>query len=320
MKALYGFSPDFEPFQQKNAEEQVALLKSWGVDAIFGGYDDPAFVEAIHAAGMRIYAEFGCFRGQEWWERFPESRPITASGEPMEPEEWYHGVNPTVPQVRTQLLDDLGALLRDHRIDGVWLDFIRWPCRWEKTEPKLIQTSFDDATLARFREASGLEVHTAQEILTRHQDAWTAWKCQQIESWVAEARALVDELRPEIILGLFGIPWRRDDHGGAILKLIGQDFAALAQYIDVFSPMTYHLMCSQPPAWIGQVADEVKTLTGKPVYPIIQSVDHPSPLSLEDYAAALKAAAAFDGTIVFTLAGVLDGDRLGPTIAQFIQS
>lgn len=319
MQALYGFSAEFEPFKGKNAAEQVAILQDWGVDSVFGGYHDPAFVDAIHAADMRIYAEFGCFRGKDWWDRVPESRPIKADGEPMEPEDWYYGVNPTVPQVRTELLESLETLLANHQIDGVWLDFIRWPCRWEKTTPKLIQTSFDEATLARFRQDTGIKAATPHDILTAHIDAWESWKCTQILTWVAQARAVIDRVRPDADLGMFGLPWRKADHDGAITRLIGQDFAALAQYIDIFSPMTYHLMCSQPPEWIIDVAQEVKNLTGRQICPIIQSVDHPEKLPTQDYKAALDAASQFDGTIVFTLAGVLAGgdDRLTVTQTAF---
>ena len=103
-KALYGFSADLPPFAGKSAVEQIAWLRSVGCTAIFGGYESPAFVAAAHAAGMSIYAEFGCFVGRQWWQQMPESRPITAAGAPLEPEGWYCGVNPAIPGVRQERL------------------------------------------------------------------------------------------------------------------------------------------------------------------------------------------------------------------------
>ena len=101
---------------------------------------------------------------------------------------------------------------------------------------------------------------------------------------------MIRRIRPGAILGLFGVPWRLSDRGGAILTIIGQDYRALGEHVDVFSPMVYHRMCGYPVEWIGDVVVEVHDLTGKPVWPIIQSVDEPSPLSAVEYGRALDIA------------------------------
>src|SRR5690606_30887906 len=124
--------------------------------------------------------------------------------------------------------------------------------------------------LARFSADIGVDLNpeesnTAETILSHYMDEWTIWKCQQITDWVAEARQLVDGLRPGLQLGLFGIPWRQADFAGAIRTIIGQEYAALAPYIDIFSPMTYHHMCGQPVSWIGDVVQEISQLTKRPV-------------------------------------------------------
>lgn len=325
-QALYGFAPDLKPFTGKTPVEQVALLQTWGNTAIFGGYQDPAFVAAARAAGMKVYAEFGCFVHRKWWEEVPESRPITHEGRPLEPEAWYYGVNPSVPAVRQGLWEALEKLLAEHALDGVWLDFIRWPCHWESPHPYLPRTSFDAGTLTRFRQDTGIEIPTtdppaaAQALLGRYGAAWTAWRCDQITSWVAEARAILERTRPGALLGLFGLPWRRSDHGGAILNVVGQDYRALGPYVDVFSPMVYHAMCGQPVEWIGAVTREIQALGGKPVWPIIQSVDEPRPLPAAEYDRALDIALnhpASEGVLVFTLKGALEEARLAATKARF---
>jgi hypothetical protein len=319
MRAFYGFDPTLPPFTDKSPTKQAALLKQWGATAIFGGDDDPAFVDAIHNQGMQIYAEFACFQGKTWWDRVPESRPTLADGSLLEPIEWYHGVNPSVPAVREQQLAKLTTLLESHELDGVWLDFIRWPCRWESPTPRLPQTSFDTATLARFAADSGLtlgDIGQWRANSVDHPDytnRWIDWRVGQITSWVATARQVVDAVRPAATLGLFAIPWRQEDFGGAIYTVIGQDFAALAPSIDVFSPMTYHRMVGQPIPWIGAVAQEIADITQKPVCPVIQAVDQPTPLSNDEYAAALTAAGGSDGVIVFTLKGVMEGHRVDRT-------
>jgi hypothetical protein len=329
--ALYGFSSDLPPFVDKTPDEQVALLQSWGNDVVFGGYHDPAFVDAAHRAGMPVYAEFGCFVGQHWWQAFPESRPVTETGALLDPEggenAWYCGVNPAHPAVRQQELAKLEELLTSYAIDGVWLDFIRWPCHWEVHDPYLPLTSFDPGTVRRFCQDAGIDPiegevsAVAQEMLGRHGDRWTVWRCDQVTSWVAAAREVVDRVRPGAVLGLFGVPWRLTDREGAILRVIGQDYKALGPYVDVFSPMVYHRMCGYPPVWIADVTDKIHALSGKPVWPIVQSVDDPEPLPADEYGAALDAALASpasEGVLVFTLKGALAEDKLRVTRERFV--
>ena len=328
-RSLYGFSPKLSPFVGKTPAEQVALLGEWGNTVVFGGYQNHEFVEAVHAAGMKIFAEFGCLVGAHWWKKVPASRPITDEGEPLKGEQSYCGVNPTTPQVRQEQLHALEKLLADHAIDGVWLDFIRWPCHWEVHEPYMPHTSFDPDTLAQFSQDTGIAIPSAatatiaQTLLDRHGAAWAAWRCEQIASWVAEAKSVLRRARPEGILGLFGVPWRLADYDGAILKIIGQDYSTLGRHVDVFSPMVYHLMCGFPPSWIGEVTEEIHALSGKPVWPIIQSVDQPTPLSAEEYGQALDVALGSDashGVLVFTMKGALDEDKLAVTKERFVRA
>jgi hypothetical protein len=325
-RGLYGLDLERPPFLGLAPQEQAALLRSWGVNAVFGGYADPAFAEAAREAGIALFAEFACFAGAHWWEHLPECRPITATGEVLAPEEGYHGVNPSHPAVRQQRLEALEALLRVHPLDGVWLDFIRWPCHWEVPAPRLEQTSFDAATVRRFARdvevalEAGSPAQNATLLRERHWEAWLAWRCEQIASWVAQARQVLDAARPEAALGLFAVPWRPGEHGDAIHRVIAQDHAALAQYVDLFSPMVYHAMCGQPVSWIAEVVTELAARTGRPVWPIIQAVDHPRPLPAGEYERALAAALgcpASSGALVFTIEGALAPDKLTATRRKF---
>ena len=327
-KSLYGFSSKLPPFAGKTIAEQVSLFQSWGNTVVFGGYQDPSMVEAFHQAGMPVYAELGCFVGQGWWTRVPASRPVTDDGKPLETDDWYHGLNPTTPQVRQERLEALETLVTEHDIDGVWLDFIRWPCHWEFPKPHLPRTSFDRDTLSLFGRDTGIDlgatadaIAAARTILERYEEEWTRWRCDQITSWVAEARALVKRIRPRALLGMFSVPWRLADYEGSILKIVGQDYRALAQHVDVFSPMVYHKMCGHRAEWIAEVMEEVDALTGKPVWPIIQSVDQDSaPLSAKAYGQALDVAlqsSAAEGILVFTLQGALDPANLEMTKRAF---
>lgn len=319
MRAFYGFSPDLPPFAGLAPEAQVERLLAWGQTVVFGGYERPDFVGAARSAGLSVYAEFAVFQGERWWQELPASRPITASGEPLQPEGWYHGLNPALPMLRQRRLADLECLLTQYDLDGVWLDFIRWPCHWEVRSPHLPLTSFDEDTVARFAADRNLALVaappsvSARQIRERYAEEWAAWRCEQITSWVAEARAIVHRLRPAALLGLFGVPWLPDEHQGAIRRIIGQDYAALSAYVDVFSPMVYHHMCGRPVRWIATVTEHLASCTGKPIWPIIQATDLPTPLPAEEFQAALHAALscpAADGLLVYKMSDLVCSPKL----------
>jgi hypothetical protein len=159
-------------------------------------------------------------------------------------------------------------------------------------------------------------------LLDNHGEAWTRWRCERITSWVAQARQVIERVRPRTTLGLFCVPWCLADFDGAILEIIGQDFCKLGEYIDVFSPMVYHAMCGRPVEWIGAVTEEVHRLGRKPVWPIVQSVDRPRMVSAGEYGRALDVALRCPesgGVLVFTLAGALDADKLAVTQERFAQ-
>jgi len=318
-RVFYGFSPDLPPFAGLAPQAQVERLRAWGQTAVFGGHERPDFVEAARSAGLAVYAEFAVFQGERWWQELPASRPITASGEPLQPEGWYHGLNPALPILRQRRLADLERFLSLHDLDGVWLDFIRWPCHWEVRAPHLPLTSFDEATVARFAADCGLALTTAppriaaRQIMARYGEEWVAWRCGQITSWVAEASAIVRRLRPKALVGLFGVPWLPEEHQGAIERIIGQDYAALSAHVDIFSPMVYQHMCGRPVEWIATVTERLAACTGKPIWPIIQATDMPTALSSDAFRAALHAALscpATDGLFVYKMDDLVAGPKL----------
>ena len=319
MKALYGFGK-IGPFSELGPGGAVDLLRSWGVDAVFGGYDDHEFVDAAHTAGLRVFAEFGCFVREDWWGRYPESRPVTSEGEALPIQDGYAGVAPSIPAVRQELLERLVRLIVEHPIDGIWLDFVRWPSRWESPTPRLYQTSFDPITLAQFQADTGLVIpsnaylpEAASWILSENADTWAAWKCRQITEWVRQASAIVqEESSRRCLLGLFGVPWRSKDLDGAIRRVMGQDFEALGSYVDVFSPMVYHRMCGKPVSWIASLTEHVHTLSGKAVWPIIQTMSLPDQLTNKEFGDAIDMALdapGSSGAILFNLQGISEENK-----------
>jgi len=304
VKAIYGFSRKHHAMQGKTPEQMAYTLNGWGVTAVFGGYDDPALVATLHDRGIRIFAEVALFVGKNLWKRYPHSRPILSTGVPMAPEGWYYGVNPVIPGIRHHTLKKFQGLIERFPVDGVWLDFIRWPCRWEKPDPQLLQTSFDPFTLESFQKDTGIHIPSkvtsipdrAQWILEHHREEWTRWKCQQITEFVKQVREILKRAPRTILLGLFGVPWRSLDFDGAIRHIIAQDYRALSAHVDIFSPMVYHKLCGKDVPWIAEVTTWVWHETGKPVWPIVQAMDEPKPLKTQELRQVVKTALSASGS------------------------
>jgi hypothetical protein len=320
MKAIYGYSQT-GPFADVEPERAIEILLSWGADTVFGGYQDEAFVQTAHDAGMRVMAEFGCFVRQSWWTELPESRPIMGDGAPLPLLDWYAGVTPTVPQVRRGLLERLAELVDSTPVDGVWLDFIRWSSRWESPDPAVYETSFDPITLSQFGAHIGLPdlgempaPEAAALIRSHHCEAWTTWRCDRITDWVQQARRVIDESSTKpCTLGMFSVPWDSGERDRGLTRIMGQDLQALGQLVDVISPMVYHRMCGQPVEWIARIADHHRDLSGASVVPIIQTVNKPDALTNDELRRAIVAAQSAqgsEGVILFTLAGLVESDRL----------
>jgi peroxiredoxin len=297
--------------------DRGVTLRDVGIDAVFVGHGalSDALITRCHQEGARVYAEFGVFQGKKVAEARPELWPIGADGKRLAPEEWYLGLCPNQPAYRKEKLAELGDLARKFAVDGVWLDFIRFPCHWEVREPRLQQACFCDASLDQFARAAhltlpaGTTAERAGWILREHGDSWTRWKCSRIAAFVRDARRALKAARPQALLGIFAVPWTAEERGGAIRSIIGQDFRRLARDVDVFSPMTYHRMVGRPVSWTAGVAAGMRAATGKRVWPILQAVDAPpgEDLPAAELSATLRQALARDGgAVLFTLAAVLE--------------
>jgi len=312
-RIAYGFRSDLPTFAGLSPAACGARLRDLGCDAVFMSNPDAAWSAAFHTCGLRLFVEVGLFVGEEVWEQFPGSRPIQADGTPAPREEWYEPAIPTLPTLRAQRLDAIERLAQMAPIDGVWLDFIRWPARWERPQPRLYDSSFDLLTLQQFQadrkiHLPSLEPATASAWILEHAAAeWFDWRCSVIDSFAAEARARLRRWQPDALLGAFTVPWTDADYDGAFVRVLGQDPARLASYIDVFSPMVYHRLCGRDVAWIEEVTRWVRARSGRPTWPIVEAIAPAEEYPATELAAACQTAAQASGeaVIVFTLEGML---------------
>ncbi|MFQ6134035.1 MAG: putative glycoside hydrolase [Armatimonadota bacterium] len=294
-------------------------LSDYHINAVFVGHAalKPEVIERCRREGARVYAEIGIFVGAKVAEEHPELWPINAQGQKMEKDGWYLGLCPNYNWYFQEKLDEVEGLAREYDIDGIWLDFIRFPGHWEVRQPRREQACFCSESLKDFSETTGIQIEgetTAQRadfILTHHRAEWTTFKCRRIAEFCRRAKQRLKKHRPQAVLGIFSVPWTEEDYDDAIHEIIAQDFALLAEHVDVFSPMSYHLMCGFPPEWVGQYNEYLVGKTGRDVWPIVQCVNQPEELPVAEFRQVLELglSGGATGVQVFTLKGLVEEEE-----------
>lgn len=310
MRIGYGLSQTLAAFVGQDGRQTGAQLRALGFDGVFVKTHDPEWLAGLRESGLSLYASLTCFMGAGVWRQFPGSRPVLPDGAPAPKDDWYEPALPTLPKLRAARLTRLEALAK-LPLDGVWLDFIRWPARWETPEPALYHSSFDLLTLRQFEQDTGLipprGVSIADWLLQEVADHWFTWRCQQIASFVALAKARL----PNRLLGVFIVPWTDEDAIDGIAApnrhIVGQDLALLELHADVISPMVYHRLCGRSVAWPAEVVRLVKGRVNTPVWPVVETLREDAnytPHEFEIVLAGVSVSGA-DALVVFNLDGVL---------------
>ena len=318
----------WSPAEGDNHTEQIARMAALGANTVYVPHArlTRALLDQLRGQPLRVIVEQGLFIGAELRAQFPASVPIDAVGKPFDRDGWYVPACPNHPQVRRHRLEAIADLLdhAGHALDGLWLDFVRFPVRWEGPTPNLGPWCFCRHCLNFFRNEARAEysqqatAEIASTILHERHDEWVAWKCNSIADFVHAVKAQITARDLTLPLGIFALPWRRADFDGAMRRVASQDLALLARDVDCFSPMVYHKLCHQSPAWISHVVEDHAAWTNKPMLPIIQSVHQPDAMSPAQLDQALTQAldVASGGAMIFTAAPVLASPELAAVVRR----
>ena len=257
-------------------------------------YDDHV-IEAVREFGLRFYAGIACFSdhasGFSRLASRPELTPILEGGGKRSQMEWYVGITPTDREHQQLVLASIERIATSHDVDGLFLDFVRWPLHWEielrpgRAAPP--DSSFDAGTLEAFTRATGLTPPTdcrstadvAEWILGRHRDRWVDFKCSVITRFVGEARAVLKSARQAAALGAFLVP----DGAFASEPYTGQRLRDLVPLVDWAAPMLYHNILLQRPSWVGDRLDQVVAVAGRKTLPVLQADSNRDPSLAADW-------------------------------------
>lgn len=154
------------------------------------------------------------------------SRPnwlmVDSRGKRMEPNGFYAFLDPGLPEVREYLALLFARLVQDYAVDGLHLDYIRYP-------NESGDYSYHPRVVRDFREWYGKSPSEAPE-------KWVAYRQRQISSTVQQIRTAVEQVRPGLEISAAVLA---DPETGSILA--GQlPMQWLADgLIDAVAPMVY---------------------------------------------------------------------------------
>jgi uncharacterized lipoprotein YddW (UPF0748 family) len=145
-------------------------------------------------------------------------------------------LDPANPEVRKYLLQLFTEIVSRYQVDGLQLDYIRYPFQ----DPFLGRTyGYGKAAREQFQQLNGvdpLDVSPSDRDLWQK---WTAFRTQQVDSFVAEVSQQLRQQRPNLILSVAVFPLPELER----IQKIQQHWEVWAREgdIDLIVPMTYAL-------------------------------------------------------------------------------
>ena len=298
----------------KQQDDYLALFSEWKEIGINTAYVsvalayDSSFRLLAKKNKIMIYIVLPVFYDAEILREHPDWYAITQNNE-LAKEEWVEFINPSNEEYRSQKIAFINKVVENTNPDGLSIDFIRYFAFWEKIyEDRTLQsipnTSFDSTSLATFQATKRIiipdEYETVSQkaawILENHENSWIDWKCNNIETMVSAIVTSAKAIQPNLLINLHIVPWRENDFGGAIKKIVGQDISHLSKFTDYLSPMCYSHMLKREPDWVSSVVKDFDSQTnGTSVLPSIQVKEAylEDVLTDEEFKNNLKAALEF---------------------------
>jgi len=166
-----GRDPGFDPLAVacKEAHKRRMELHAWAnVIPGWRGKDAPSNPKQLYNAHP------------DWFWR-------DASGR-RQPMGWYCSVNPCYPEVRKYLTSVMREIVANYPIDGLHLDYIRFPNEWNDSYASgasVPDYPRDPRTLMMFRRATGKTPDAAPAM-------WSAWRTEAITEVVRDISKMVD--------------------------------------------------------------------------------------------------------------------------------
>lgn len=145
-------------------------------------------------------------------------------------------LDPANPQVRSYLLRLIGEIAQNYQVDGVQLDYIRYPFQ---DANRNFNFGYGTASRTKFRDLTGVDPVSVTPRDTVLWQQWTQFRADQVTNFVREVRQLLNTNYPNVILSAAVFPHPEAER----IAKIQQHWEVWARqgYVDLLVPMTYSL-------------------------------------------------------------------------------
>lgn len=171
-----------------------------------------------------VWLSQAIFASRNLYKKYPAFRPVGLDGRRLRPRKWYFPLNPAHPDLRRRQLARVKRLGQMAGVQGIFLDFIRWPIFWEEVARRGQKGNENDYRwLAGFSPVSkrafsqkntGLSIQWPDKkglskwLAGPAGQAWQKWRAKQITDFVRAARGVLDQSPGKKQLGVFLVPTR----------------------------------------------------------------------------------------------------------------
>lgn len=269
--------PLFGPYGS-SALEHADQLAPHGANACwFHGFDADAF-DACARVELHACVEFKTFRAN--FDERPELIPTGADGRPIRYGRLVQGVCLSQKAFLEETEENLLAGVRTFQPAGIWLDYLTHAGWFETPEPDLQESCFCPDCIADFCRATGIDAETPAAILADHAAAWERHKCERVARYAAHYAAIIREHLPGCTVGAYMCPWLPGEFDRALSRIFAQDYALLAESIDVFTPLIYATKSGRSAQWGREWLEAAPAFVpaGNKVQLILDALDFPDSL------------------------------------------
>jgi uncharacterized lipoprotein YddW (UPF0748 family) len=181
------------------------------------GFKDPGFdplalaIKEAHARGMRLQAYMNVMPGwngpdepavrnqlyythAEWfWHDAQGQRQPLVHRVGDRTRGWYLSLNPCLPEVRKYIVEVFREVAANYDVDGLHLDYIRFPN--ERVVPGEVIPDYprDPRTLELFKRATGQTPES-------NPAAWSRWRADQVTQLVEDLHTMLRRTKPKAVL------------------------------------------------------------------------------------------------------------------------
>jgi uncharacterized lipoprotein YddW (UPF0748 family) len=172
----------------------------------------------------------------------------TSNGSLESPDSNEYWLSPANPAARQFVIDLASEIAGKYAIDGIQLDYIRFPFQ-KRTQ----EMGFDSCTRSAFERDTSLSL---RELSTHTRQRWIVWKTAQVNSFVKDLSTAIKTIRPGLPLSAAVFPFARNQR----LFIIQQDWQTWVEqgWIDILNPMIYTPEVSTFSAAVSYMVNECK--------------------------------------------------------------